>query len=201
MPADLSVYILMGGMSKRFGTDKASYPINGKPWVIDTGERLALKSKLRLVGCERPTPIELAAIPFIQDAEPAVGVLSGVVAALRHCREAEGDRLLVLASCDLVRPLFAWLTPLIEAHRQDSRLEVAAFFAAERWQPFPSVVHTRWLPRLESHLASPDDHSLQSLFRQSNGRAVPWQDQPWNGSINGPPQANTPEELQRLLSI
>lgn len=201
MPTDLPVYLLLGGKSKRFGSDKASHPINGKPWALDTGERLAQKGKLTLVGREQPALAELSTLPFVHDAEPAVGVLSGVVAAVRHCREVAADGLLVLASCDLVRPNLEWLTPLIEAHQQDKQLEVAAYVAADRWQPFPSIIHTRWLERLEAHLASTYDHSLQSLFRQSKAEALPWQDQPWNASVNGPPQANTPEELHGLLSL
>lgn len=194
--ADLPVYLLMGGKSKRFGSDKASHLIEGKPWALNTAERLATLDKLRLVGRAKPSSAVLAPLPFVQDAKPAVGVLSGVLAAVQHCQESNGEGLLVLASCDLVRPNPDWLIPLWEAHGKENSLEVAAYVAADRWQPFPSIIHTRWLARIESCFTAKADYSLQSLLKSSEAKAIPWE-----GPAKGPPQANTPKELQDLLSI
>lgn len=189
------VYVLIGGQSRRFGADKCSVEVDGAPWALHVANRLAAGGEIAMVGHNAPSD-SLADERFIADAPPALGPLSGALAAVRDRR----DGLLVLASCDLVRPERGWLEPLNDAFDADPSLEVAAFQASGRWQPFPSVVHTRWAPRLTALIGS-GLRSFQQALDASHTAAIPWRDVPAaERRADGPPQANCPQELERLLA-
>ncbi|QDT69192.1 molybdopterin-guanine dinucleotide biosynthesis protein MobA [Planctomycetes bacterium MalM25] len=188
----LPVYVLIGGGSQRFGADKATHFIDGEPWALHVGNRLAAPpAPVVLVG-DSPTGGTLEGVTVVPDAPDAPGPLGGLLAALDDRRDRWGPGLLCLASCDLVRPERAWLEPLLASHLANSDLDAAAYHAADRWQPFPSVVHTRWLEKLRA-LPSQGLRSLQAALEGSQVVATPWRDGP------GPPQANTPEELAQRL--
>lgn len=180
------VYVLIGGRSSRFGVDKAAYEVDGEPWALHVGRRLAASdSEITLVGTLVGTlngPGPLAGVRRIEDSPACKGPLAGVLAAL----EDRGKGLLTLASCDLVSPEADWLAPLLAAHAATEGLEAAAYRAADRWQPFPSVVNSAWGKKVRLTEA----RSLQAAYDAANAVAIPWHHGP-----NGPPQANTPEEL------
>ena len=182
------VYVLIGGKSSRFGAEKAAFPVDGQPWAPHVGERLSGQQSYTLVGNASAEGV-LLGVPRIEDAPDCVGPLAGVVAALEDRRKRLGEGLLVLASCDLVRPEPWWLIPLLSAHHDDAGLEIAAYKTHGLWQPFPSVVHTRWRPN-----AAYGNSSLQAAFGAAQSCAACW---PGGGA--GPPQANTRGELERLL--
>jgi molybdopterin-guanine dinucleotide biosynthesis protein A len=112
---------------------------------------------------------------------------------LQDRREKHGDGLLVLASCDLVRPERAWRAPLVAEFDSGQLLHIAAYHAADRWQPFPSVAHTRWLAPLREQVAA-GIRSMQAAFDRTKSAAVTWR-----GASGGPPQANTVEALRAEL--
>lgn len=189
---NLPVYVLVGGRSIRFGVDKATYPIEGLPWAVDTGKRLAGKrAQVTFVGNDLHSSLK-AHGHLLPDASAVEGPLAGTIAALEHRLVTSGPGRLVLASCDLVRPEPEWLKPLIDAH-SEHQLDFAAYRSSDRWQPFPSIVHTRWLEPL-SRLSAGGVRSFQQALNQAQTAAVDW---PHEG--NGPPQANTVEELEKLL--
>ncbi len=197
---EIPLYLLIGGESRRFGCDKASHSLQGTPWVEKTASGLAAcaqtqttLAQVTLVGQLRSTD-KLADFRVIEDRRPGIGPLGGVLASLLDRREQRGEGLLSIASCDLVDPEASWLQPLIEAFADNPSLEVAAYQAADRWQPFPMIAHTRWTRRLEQQITQ-GDGSLQQALRNSVAHAVPWP----HGEA-GPPQANTPDALRRLLN-
>lgn len=188
------VYVLVGGRSTRFGADKATHTVDGEPWALHVGRRLAESdAEITLVGVLIDAG-ELAGVRRIEDSPKAQGPLAGVLAAL----EDRGEGLLTLASCDLVRPEAGWLTPLLAAHadspaREKTAIEIAAYRAAGRWQPFPSVVDAGWAGRLGQLIGS-GVGSLQQALDESRTTALAW-----SGEEFGPPQANSPEALRRHL--
>jgi molybdopterin-guanine dinucleotide biosynthesis protein A len=94
----------------------------------------------------------------------------------------------------LVAPTAAWLAPLLGAI--DDQVDAVAYRAADRWQPFPMIAHTRWAAALR-RLVGQGDRSLQRVLNASRTTAVNWR-----GDPSGPPQANTPEELaERRASL
>jgi molybdopterin-guanine dinucleotide biosynthesis protein A len=189
----IPVYVLVGGASQRFGADKATALVDGEPWALHVGRRLAAPgAEIVLVGTTPPGAFE--SLRRIDDTKGVSGPLAGVLAALNDRLEDYGDGLLALASCDLVRPHRGWLEPLVAEFDQAGTLEVAAYRAADRWQPFPSVAHTRWLAPLSDQVAA-GTRSLQAALNASNAAAVAW-----GGAEDGPPQANSPAELQAQIT-
>jgi molybdopterin-guanine dinucleotide biosynthesis protein A len=186
------VYVLVGGASQRFGADKATTLVDGDPWALHVGRRLVSPAaEIVLVGTTPPDAF--ASHRRVDDTKGVLGPLAGVLAALKDRVDNYGDGMLTLASCDLVRPERGWLEPLVAEFNQAETLEVAAYRAADRWQPFPSVAHTRWLGPLRDQVAA-GTRSLQAALDASNAAAVTWV-----GATGGPPQANSPAELQEKL--
>ncbi len=126
-------YVLVGGASRRFGTDKASAPVEGVPMA----EHVALAMEgagleVRFVGKEarwRPTVLEVG------DRHP----LRGVVAALDDAFDAGLERV-VLAPCDL---------PFLPTEAFERLLDRAgaAVLAADRVQPLCAVYPVSWRDR------------------------------------------------------
>lgn len=183
----LPVYVLVGGASRRFGADKATTLVDGDPWALHVGQRLAAPgAEIVLVGKSSGS---FGGVRRIDDAPEVAGPLAGVLAALAD----RGDGLLALASCDLVRPERDWLAPLVALHEADATLGVAAYRTPDRWQPFPSVAHPRWLATLAEQAAT-GVGSLQAALDSAKSAAITWP-----GATEGPPQANTPETLREQL--
>ncbi|TWT47709.1 molybdenum cofactor guanylyltransferase [Botrimarina hoheduenensis] len=185
------VYVLIGGQSRRFGTDKATHSVEGVPWAIDVGCRLAPAGDFVFVGQPR-TPGVFAQVRTIADWPGGVGPLAGVIAALEDRLAMHGPGTIVIASCDLVRPHRDLLIPLLEAIEADRTLDAAAYRAADLWQPFPAVLHTRLLDRAIDVAA--EGGALQRLFAQRAYAA------PWSAHSAGPPQANSLTELAEHLA-
>lgn len=189
----IPVYVLVGGASQRFGADKATTLVDGEPWALHVGRRLASPGgEIVLVGTTPTGPF--ASLRRIDDTKGVLGPLAGFLAALKDRLDNYGGGLLALASCDLVRPERGWLEPLEKRFADAKSLNVAAYRAADRWQPFPCVAHTRWLGPLSEQVAA-GTQSLRAALDGSNAAAVKW-----DGAADGPPQANTAEELQAQIA-
>ena len=98
------LYVLAGGASRRFGSDKALADVDGRPMIGDVIERMG-------GGAQRVTLVTGSAARYnelgydvITDRPAGVGPIGGLNAALHHRFEKSGDGWLLLASCDLVRP-------------------------------------------------------------------------------------------------
>jgi len=105
---DVEGFILVGGASRRMGTDKSQLVINGKTTVQMIAEALEpATSRVRLVGAAAETVTE-----SIPDVHYRWGPLGGIQAALRACR----TECCVIVACDLpfvTSNLFAHLLDLM----------------------------------------------------------------------------------------
>jgi molybdopterin-guanine dinucleotide biosynthesis protein A len=100
-------FILVGGQSRRMGTDKSQLLFAGQTFIDRiAGELFAVANSVKLVGGEaRPTKFNLQTVP---DVYPRWGALGGVQAALSAC---VGEWALVVG-CDfpfVTRQLFSQL--------------------------------------------------------------------------------------------
>lgn len=191
----IPVYVLVGGASRRFGSDKASFKLDGDPWALHVAHRLAGGGgEITLVGAgphDAPPPGFNNGVRRIEDATPGAGPLCAALTALDDALLRYGEHLVVVAACDLVEPQRQWLGPLVAPHR-GGEIDVAAYWHGDLWRPFPLVCHARWRHALRELIDS-GVRSFQQALSRSRAQAVPW---PYTGE--GPPQANTPDELAAL---
>jgi molybdopterin-guanine dinucleotide biosynthesis protein A len=93
-----AAYILVGGKSSRYGSDKALLDIQGHPLALHLAQ-IARRSAATITLVGPPERYQHLGLPVIPDALPDVGPLAGILAALEHSSHPWN---LVLA-CDMPR--------------------------------------------------------------------------------------------------
>ncbi len=183
----ISVYILAGGKSRRFGSDKARALLSGgstgrvgaKPLVLHVADALRGFAARITVVADRVGKYDDLGLKTIADIEPGLGPLGGLATALADCPEPW----LLLASCDFpgLRP--GWIATLLD-HRSDDDDAVA--FRSDRWQPMPAIYRRTFRAPVDEFLRLRRD-SFQQLLSQSKVKAlaIP-EDWPAQSGINSP---------------
>lgn len=197
----LDCYILSGGRSRRFGSDKGRMPIDGVPNLLRLHQALAPCFHSVWVVSRSPDDYADLELPIISDQIPDQGPLQGLHTALNHQRslyhpqsaqQLGPSRWIVVGTCDALTCDPAWWfasvpPPLADIHPQAQ----AVTWQADSFQPFPGMFSTFLLGTMESMLAA-GDRSMQSLKRTLGHHwiTLPSPDKsPFE-------QVNTPEELE-----
>jgi len=144
----VSVHILAGGDSSRFGRDKAREMLNGVPMIIRVADSLRPVASGITVVADRPDKYNDLGLETIADQHPGLGPLGGIQAALSHQLEPGW---ILCASCDRVGICTDWLQTLLE--NTDGHSSVVAF-RGEVWQPLPGLYHTSILAEVEEALSA-----------------------------------------------
>ena len=185
---NVQAYILAGGKSQRFGSDKSRARLGGTT-LIDRTIRFVEKLDLPLtVVADRPERFSDLATPIITDEIPEHGPLSGLAAALNHC---PSESWVFLISCDLKALEPHWLEQLTA---EIGPKHQAIAFRDQAWQPFVALYHPAILATVRRNLAQ-SELSLQKLLDQVATQAVELP-RDWIS----PPSINTPEDLDVLRS-
>lgn len=144
-------FVLVGGLSRRMGRDKALLPVAGVPMALLQARKLArVCSDVAFVGKD-PAGLDVLGFPFVADGTPERAALHGLVAALASCPV---ETCLVLAA-DLPDVPEELLGALL------ARLESGGAPAVVPWdgkgpQPLGAAWSTRALPGLRAAAASGD---------------------------------------------
>ena len=127
-------YVLAGGASSRFGTDKAFAEFQGQTMLARTAKLLsAAVSTVKIVS---PTP-KLAGATYatIPDRWPGEGPLGGILTALLDVQGESGtNSWCLIVSCDMPFLTVAWLRFLAERALQ-SGAEAVVPKSAQGWEP------------------------------------------------------------------
>lgn len=182
----LPVYILAGGHSSRFGSDKALALLDGTPLIARIATAVAPVASSITVVAERADRYQPLGLRTIPDLTPHLGPLGGLETALADCQSSEW---LLLLSCDLLQVRPEWLEQLA-AHRAGDTRAVA--FKPDRWQPLLALYRQTLLPIVQTQLRS-GCRRMQSLLDLVNAVAPPTPGD-WPARL----QANTPAELSSL---
>jgi molybdenum cofactor guanylyltransferase len=159
------VYILAGGKSSRFGSDKARALVAGKPLILRVAENLkAVASSISVIADVAAKYSDLG-FETIADDVGGLGPLGGLKTALRH----RGVGWLFLTSCDVVSFNPQWIELLQRGAATGSS---AAAFKTEMWQPLPALYHSSIGALVERHIAA-DTRALWKLLDAANAVAVP----------------------------
>jgi molybdopterin-guanine dinucleotide biosynthesis protein A len=164
---DLAVAILAGGVSRRFGADKALIRLEAdQPTLIERTVSIAreLSDDICIIGHDRFAALDLG-VPIVPDHHPGQGPLEGIATALRHTNRS---RMLVLA-CDMPCLRLSLLRLLVE--RPSSAEVVSPRTDDGRWHPMHAVYRASALQPIEELLRS-GDMAVRLLFDRITVEAV-----------------------------
>ncbi|MEM1211781.1 MAG: molybdenum cofactor guanylyltransferase [Planctomycetota bacterium] len=181
------LYILAGGQSKRFGSDKARALAEGRPLLQRVADALrpAVQS-CTVVAAEADAYADLG-FTTLGDTRRAHGPLGGLETALQHHHAEHGPGWIALASCDLLDPKAEHLAALTARATPDT---AAVVYETDRPQPFPGLYHTDALPAVQTGLAEDKPWGMIRLLQSLSAVRVPAPDD-WPAI----PQANRREHL------
>jgi molybdopterin-guanine dinucleotide biosynthesis protein A len=185
----LPAYILAGGQSRRFGSDKARALLEGRPLIVRLADQLRPLVAAVTVIAELPGKYADLGLSTLADEQPRLGPLGGLATALTHLAAQGGDPWLLLLSCDLVQIRPQWIARL-QAHAHPPAQAVA--FRGTRWEPLAALYHVSLLPLVQQQLGR-DQRAMWSLLENARSTPLPLP-QDWPAAS----QINTPQELDRL---
>ena len=156
----IPVYILAGGQSSRFGSDKARAELAGERLIVRVRRMLQPHASGITVVADAVDKYADLGLRTIADVRRGAGPLAGLHAALNDLPVGRGW--LLLCPCDAVVIKPGWIQQLINA--RDERAQAVAFRdRVNRWQPMPALYATGALPRVDQNLAD-DRLSMQELL-------------------------------------
>lgn len=184
MRQNLPVYILAGGQSRRFGSDKALALLLGEPILLRLIKAVTPVASRITVVADRPGKYDVFGIRSIGDICLGKGPLGGLATALNDLSEPW----MLLLSCDLVVVRPKWVH-LLQEHCRPDVLAVA--FRHQVWEPLLALYSSEMGPIVKAHLQS-GNSSLKRLLDQIPARAVPVPED-WPPIV----QINTHADLRR----
>lgn len=191
MSLAIPVYILAGGRSSRFGSDKARADLHGTPMIQRLSAILLPVAESVTVVAERPHKYRDLGLMTIADEIPMIGPVGGLITALRHRQTGRGAGWLLLSACDWAGARTTWVEELAAA--ADDGFDAVAF-RDDRWQPLFALYHTRLIPEA-LRLARRRHRRMSDLLDRVSARALP---PPQGWHMKG--QINTRVEWQRYMS-
>jgi len=180
----IPVYILAGGQSRRFGSDKARALMDGVPLVKRVEQMLMPVASRITVVADVPGKYTDLGLRTIVDRTPGLGPLGGLDSAIADLDQSEPW--LLLCCCDALVIHAAWLDQLLTHMRPGVR---AAAYKGKNWQPMPALYARSCATQVDAQINSAD-LSLRGLLDQLSAIALQmpadWPEH-W--------QANRPEDL------
>jgi molybdopterin-guanine dinucleotide biosynthesis protein A len=150
------LYILAGGRSRRFGSDKARALHDGVPLVVAVARELAPMVGNITVVASRDGEYDDLGLRSIGDIVPGLGPLGGLATAFADA----GSDWLLLCACDWVGLRREWLQPLLARRRGNAG---AIVYRGDRYEPMLGLYHTSLAATVRARLDS-GDRSMQSLL-------------------------------------
>ncbi len=142
------VYILSGGKSSRFGSDKARAEIDGEPLIKRIVRILAPCASSFTAVAESPGKYADLGVRTIADVRAGLGPIGGLVTALK---DLPNPGWLLLCSCDMVAVDCEWVNTLLAARPSNSQ---AAAFEGERIEPLFALYHSSLIEEIERGIAA-----------------------------------------------
>ena len=181
------VYILAGGQSSRFGSDKARAVFEGEALIVRVQRMLEAHTSDITVVADRADKYADLHLRTIADHNPGLGPLAGLQAALNDL--PDDHRWLLLCPCDAVVIEPGWIRQLLGA--RDEKTDAVAFLDRQnRWQPMPALYASSALPRVDQGLSA-GRLSMQHLLGGLNTIPLPLPPD-WPADW----QANRPADLE-----
>jgi molybdopterin-guanine dinucleotide biosynthesis protein A len=171
----LSAYVLAGGGSTRFGSDKARAVIDGAPLLVHAAESLAAVARdVTVVAAVSEAYADLG-FRTIADRRAGFGPMGGLEAAMADaCARAHAHAWALVTACDWLGFRPEWIQRLVEvlpAETEPHDPPRVIAFRGERWEPLPALYHTSALPLVRARMAE-KKLALWHLIESLPARAV-----------------------------
>ncbi|MFI5380288.1 MAG: NTP transferase domain-containing protein [Tepidisphaerales bacterium] len=183
------VYILAGGRSSRFGSDKARALLAGRPLIAHVAEQARPCASCITVVADQVGKYDDLGLRTICDLDPGNGPVGGLQTALHDC-SAPGW--LAVVPCDLAGLKTAWITSLL-ARCADGPVAIA--LKGDRWEPLLALYHTSLRDRVDRRVAA-GLLAMHNLLDDHNAIAVPLPSG-WPAVC----QVNTRDDLDKLSAM
>jgi molybdopterin-guanine dinucleotide biosynthesis protein A len=175
-------YILAGGKSSRFGSSKALVKIAGVPQIQRLAKELDADSWQSVAVSQNFDEFQSLGLRTLGDIEPDQGPVAGILAGLIDL-QATGTQSRpvwpwgLFITCDLWKWDPRWterLRPPSDTDCGDTVPEVALLihFQADRFYPFPCMIHRDALPKIQQAWRS-GCRSMRQLFESLAPSAIP----------------------------
>jgi molybdopterin-guanine dinucleotide biosynthesis protein A len=191
----LGAFILAGGKSSRFGSDKARADIHGVPLLLRLIESLTAVTHLDItLVVNEPQRYSDFGLATVVDIHRDLGPMGGLYSAIESIVKRNQGGWILLLPCDLLNYDTAWHQAFLNRLQSDSTHASAIAFCDEQWLPFPALYHTSLLPCLQNAIQMQQLSPrilLTSLGDKALGISI--RDLPPIRSIN------TPAELEQYL--
>lgn len=188
---EVNAYILAGGKSSRFGSDKASFLINGYPMIDHVSEALQIPEIKSVSIVDKFTSSESKTDHIIMDVLPDKGPLGGILTALTHSK----TELNFIVSCDLpfiskeiVRSFLAQIAP-------DHNTIISS---GDRLHPLFGVYQKKYLALIEDFIAN--DRLKMMDFIDETGTVILKSEDLDGYQEKSLINVNTKEELERWIT-
>ena len=156
-------YILAGGRSSRYGSNKARARVDGRPLIAAVADVVRpVASRIIAVAGEAGEYADTGLVT-IADQTRDLGPLGGFQAAFAH---AAGDPWLLVLACDLAGLRTEWITALLQRPRDGLQ---AVYYTA---QPLVGLYHQSLRPQVDSLLEGPRC-SVHALLERANKLSLP----------------------------
>ncbi|MEI8194689.1 MAG: molybdenum cofactor guanylyltransferase [Phycisphaerae bacterium] len=181
-------YILAGGRSRRFGSDKARALVEGVSLLVRLTEQLKGLTPRVTIIADTPDKYTDLGLQVIVDTVPNQGPIGGLLTALEH---EPNLGWILLMSCDLLdlpRTELQALMPLCTPN-----VHAVAYRSDTGWQPLPAFYHTNLIPLIREHIAA-GRRALWQVLETTATAAAPCPPA-WIEGMG----ANTPAELRQFV--
>ena len=148
MADQLPIFVLAGGKSRRFGSDKALADVRGEPAIKRLADLLRPFASQVIAVADIADKYSAVGVNTIQDAERDLGPIGGLYTALKHSWDVDW---LMLVSCDWLYVRQDWIELLL---RSASEGKHAVAFRGDYWEPLFALYHRSILPFVEKRIHS-----------------------------------------------
>ena len=147
------VYILAGGRSSRFGSDKARALLGGEPLIARLARQVGPAALTITVVADAADKYADLGLRTIADRRPGLGPLVGIESALLNAQNPPKFNMdwIIVFSCDLTFVAPAWID-LLAAGRCTGALVAAFADAGGRRHPFPGLYYIGLLAAVQHYL-------------------------------------------------
>ena len=181
-----SAYILIGGQSQRFGSQKWKVQIDGKPVLDHLWEKCSDFGSRWVVGKHQPIGLDN---PFIKDKLILRAPFNGLYTSLQHTRSEWN----LILSCDL--PLMT-ATVIEKLWRKKHNNSYGVIPKTKKGlEPLAGFYNRRSISLLNSRLEN-EDYNLQTLIENKNFTIVTM-DSDKGAFFN----MNTPDDYENVVSL